>query len=84
MDDVLSAKELARVGLWMLRQAILKQLRETGAMQPSAIRDALGLQSDDSPAPGVAMGVMKLMADSGEIIKGEGLHPTYAAPTTTH
>jgi hypothetical protein len=74
----LSAKEKARAGLWMLRQAVLQLLREQGPMQPSEVRDSLGLRHDESQAPGVAMGVMTLMFDTGELVKDEGTHPKYS------
>ena len=83
--DELTPTEKARAGLWLLRQAVLEVLRgRDGGMQPHEIREALGLRHDESKAPGVAMGVMKLMLDTGELDKDDGYHAKYFIKPSTH
>jgi hypothetical protein len=83
MKVELAASDKAQAGLWMIRQAILQLLREKGPMQPSQIRDALGLQFPESEPPGLAMALVALMCDAGELEKGEGLHPVYRVRAST-
>ncbi|MCE9533976.1 MAG: hypothetical protein K8T89_23065 [Planctomycetes bacterium] len=80
----LTPKEMAHAGLWILRQAILKLLSDGVPKQPSEVRDALGLKWDESEPPGIALAVMTLMADSGELVKGDGVRPSYSVPVSTH
>jgi hypothetical protein len=83
MVGELAASEKAQAGLWLIRQAILQLLRERGPMQPSQIRDALGLQYPESPPPGIASAVVSLMCDAGELERGEGSHPVYSVKAST-
>jgi hypothetical protein len=83
MKGDLAASEKAQAGLWMIRQAILQLLREEGPKQPFQIRDALGLQFPESEPPGLALSLVTLMCDAGELEKGKGPRPAYSVRPST-
>ncbi len=75
----MTAPEKAKAGLWLLKQAVMEVLaNDPRGMQPSQVRDAL-----ESPPGGITYAVMTLLADAGELEKGEGSHPTYHAKKST-
>jgi hypothetical protein len=83
----MTAREKAQAGFWMIEEAILQLIRENGRpMQPSAVSEALGLRSKapDDEFPGVGYAVMQAMANTGKLLKGEGRHPPYSLPPSTH
>lgn len=79
----MTTPEKAEAGLRLLKQAILEVLaNDPRGMQPSQVRDALGLPPGDSVA-GITYAIMGLMSDAGELEKDEGSHPAYHVKKST-
>ena len=81
----LPAAAMAQAGLWMIREAIAKLIRERGPIQPRALEDALGLgRPIDGDWRGIGYELMMWMAEEGGLEKGEGTRPAYSLPSTRH